>query len=414
MRRLRLQLSGLVNQPLLLAQAAASLSGALVMFLAAAQMEPVDFVVFSLVNLISTTTVGAVRAGLLQPALIQQRLDEHARTRFSHALAAALAASLIGTVVTVAVHWLTPGELALLFLSGIFPILHDWVRFRAMSLDRRWAVAAADGLRLLLVAILSPLTLLVTKDPIIFQAVQAAALAIPALVVFTRLPRVGQITALARYRSAALLQLTDFGVGQFITTVPLIVLGGLAASGTIAGVRFAQTLLGPLNLVFSASTANLMTDAASDDSLRHDHAMVTRGSRLARRLGVFSVVLIAALIAVVWLTGVDLRGVHNHDLVAGLALVGLATCSAGWAGIHAILLRLLGRQGLATAGRAVLTVTALVGYLVGYLLGGVDLALVLGFLASAVVNPLVFVIPAGFVYRRLDPAGRSSATPAAG
>lgn len=397
------RLARLTAQPLLLAQVAASLSGAVAMILAAAFMAPNEFVVFSLINLISVTSVGAVRAGLLQPALIQQRADSTARTSLLQAACAALVASGAATAATAVIHPLTPGETALLLVSGLFPILHDWVRFRAMSLDRRWYVLAADGVRLLLVAAASPLVLGWTTDPVTFQALQGIALALPAVVVALRLPRVREIAKLSSYRRAAVLQLTDFAVGQFNTTIPLIVLGGLATSDTIAGVRFAQTLLGPLNLLFSANTANLLTDAATDGDLAHDRELVRRGSTLAARLGLLSVGVVAALWIASWTTGFELRGVRADAILVGLALVGAATASSGWAGIHAILLRLLGRQGTATAGRTGLVLASTAGYLVGYLVGGVDLSVTIGFLTAAVASPFAFVLPARRAYRTIDP-----------
>lgn len=412
LRPLLARLGRLAAQPLLLAQVAASLSGALVMVLAAIWMAPAQFVGFSLINLISVTSVGLVRAGLFQPALIQQRSDPAARTSFRQALLAAGAVSLVATGVTATVYQLTPGGAALLFAGGIFPILHDWVRFRAMSVNRRWQVLLADGTRLVLVAATTPLVLGRSGDPVELQAVLGAVLLVPLLVGSLRLPRVGPVAPLRSYRRAALLQLTDFAVGQFNTTVPLIVLGGLSSTATIAGVRFAQTVLGPLNLLFSASTANLITDAATDSDLTADRDLVARGSRLASRLGLLSVAVIVLLGGSVALTGFGLRGVPSDALLQGLLLVGAATAGSGWAGIHAILLRLLGRQGTATAGRTALVTASSIGYLVGYLLGGVDLSVTAGFLTAAVASPLAFVLPARRVYARLDqprPRGHLSA-----
>jgi len=389
------------TQPLLLAQVVSSLAGAIAMLLAAALMPPSDFTAFSLISLVSITAFGVVRSGLYQPALIELRNRSDAHTPFRNALAAATLTSALATTVVFALHPLTMNEVLLLALSGVFPMLHDWVRFRAMELDRRWAVFGADGLRLALLVILSPLTLMLTTDPVIFQVVQGLAYAIPALVVFLRLPKVVGFAPLKDYRRSASLQLSDYVIGQFNTTVPLIILGGFSASATIGGVRLAQTLLGPLGLVFAASTTNLMVDAANDDHLSQERALYRSGEKLANGLGALSLAVIGGLVAVVWLTGFGFRGVANPDLRNGLLLVGAAMASSGWAGIHAIILRLLNRQGTATVGRAALVASSAAGYLIGFTIGGVDGSLVGGFLAASVAAPLAFGVPSRVVYHRL-------------
>lgn len=404
MTRLRRWLGPLrkfATQPLLLAQVASSLGGAIAMLLAAALMEPERFTLFTLISLASITTVGAVRAGLFQPALIELRLRPGAFTRFRHGLLAAVASAVLATTVVAFFGPLSPFDVVLLCLGGVFPVMHDWVRFRAMELDRRWAVFWADAIRLALVAVVSPLTLVLTTDPIIYQAAQGFAYAIPALLVFPRLPKVSDFLPLRVYRRSAGLQFGDYLIGQFNTTIPLLALGGMGASATIGGVRLAQTLLGPLGLVFTASTTNLMVDAANSDHLSQERALYRSGEKLANGLGLLSVAAIATLVIFVWISGFGLRGVSNPDLLNGLLLVGAAMASSGWAGIHAVILRLLNYQVTATVGRAVLVACSTTGYLVGYALAGVDGSLVGGFLAAAVAAPLAFVVPSLVVYRRL-------------
>lgn len=399
----------LATQPLLLAQVASSLAGAAAMFLAAAMLPPTAFTYYTLVSLVSLTITGAVRSGLFQPALIEMRVRKDAFTPFRHAVVAAVGTAVLGTAVIAFFGALSPLEAALLTLSGFFPVIHDWVRFRAMGLDRRWAVFAADGGRLAAVAVISPLTLWLNSDPIVYQVAQGAAYALPALIIFPRLAKVTAFAPLREYRRSAGLQLSDYVIGQFNTTVPLIVLGGLSVSATIGGVRLAQTLLGPLGLVFAASTTNLMVDAATDNKLASERALYRSGEKLANGLGLLSIAVIVPLVALVWLTGFGLRGVANPDLRNGLLLVGAAMVSSGWAGIHAIILRLLGLQGTATAGRAVLVAGSAIGYLTGFFVAGVDGSLVGGFLAAAVAAPLAFVVPSRLAYRRLLAASAAEA-----
>lgn len=394
------KLLGFATQPLLLAQIATSLASAIAMLLAAAMMPPNQFVRYSLISLVSFTAFGLVRTGLFQPALIELRNRDDAHTRFRNAAMASFGASIAATVVIYAMDPMSSGEIVLLAATGALPTLQDWVRFRALEFDRRWSVFAADGLRLAFTVVLSPIALTLTDNPVVFQSVQGLAYAIPALVVFPRLPKISQCAPLRSYGRSAGLQLGDYVIGQFNTTVPLLVLGGLGASSVIGGVRLAQTLLGPLGLIFSAFTTNLMVDATSDERLSHPRAMYRAGEKLANWLGLLSVGSIGALILVVWASGIGLRGVTNSNLLTGLTLVGVAMASSGWAGIHAVILRLLNYQATATVGRAVLVAASVTGFTIGYFVGGVDTSMVCGFLSAAVASPLAFVVPSAFVYHR--------------
>ena len=153
--------------------------------------------------------------------------------------------------------------------------MQDWLRYRAMALDRRWDVAISDGTRFLLVFV-SPAVLLLDADPVLYQAYLGISIGHPALYLRLRLPRLKTFTSMNTYLRSASLQLADFVIGQFNSTVPLMVLGGLGASTLIGGVRFAQTLLGPLNLVFGASTVNLIADGASRERMPRPATLSTR------------------------------------------------------------------------------------------------------------------------------------------
>ena len=100
--------------------------------------------------------------------------------------------------------------------------------------------------------------------------------AIAAAVVLPQVPlRVG-VYPYRSYRSSAAWQTLDFGVGQFIVSVPLFVLAGSGANDLIGGVRLAQTLLGPLNLAFAATTTNIVADGATHGDYRQASAIIAR------------------------------------------------------------------------------------------------------------------------------------------
>ena len=151
------ELKRFATQPLLLAQVVSSLAGAGAMLLAAAMMPVEQFTYYTLISLVSITATGAVRAGLFQPALIELRNREHAYTPFRQGLLAGLGSAALATAVISFLHPLGLFEVVALTASGVFPVLHDWVRFRAMQLDHRTMVFWADALRLILIIIASPL-----------------------------------------------------------------------------------------------------------------------------------------------------------------------------------------------------------------------------------------------------------------
>lgn len=399
MTKLWRRVTSVAGRPLVLSQVFTSASGAVATVFAAAFMNPSVFTGFALLNLVSVTTVGLVRSFLFQPALIQFRHDKDAHTRLRLSLTGALAsgaALAVSSLVLGVGGW---GAAALLFVSGVFPILQDWLRYRAMAFDRRGDVALSDGIRLGFV-LLSPVILIPLRDAAIYQAYLGLSLAVPVAVMLVRLPRPRRFTPLRDYIRPAGLQLADFAIGQFNSTLPLLVLGALGASALIGGVRFAQTLLGPLNLVFAASTMNLIADGATRGTYAHTEDLIRHGIRLARAIGLVALGGVVTLTAAVALSGFELHGVANAELVTGLVLVGAATLSSGWAGIHAIVMRLMGYQAIVTAGRAFLVTISLGAFAAGYLAGGVDASLTAGFLAAAVAAPVAFIVPATVLYRR--------------
>ena len=298
MKRLWRRVASIAGRPLVLSQVLTSASGAIATIFAAAFMHPDAFTQFALLNLVAITLVGLVRSFLFQPALIQFRHDKDAHTRFALSGSGALVSGVVlgGSAVALGIDtwWLV----ALLILSGLFPILQDWLRYRAMAADRRWDVALADGLRLLFV-LASPVLLIATRNPAVYQAYLGLSLAVPVLVMLIRLPRPARFTPLRVYIRPAGLQLADFAIGQFNSTLPLLVLGALGASTLIGGVRFAQTLLGPLNLVFAASTTNLIADGATRGTYASTEDLIRNGTRLARVIGLVAVVGVVILTAAV-------------------------------------------------------------------------------------------------------------------
>jgi hypothetical protein len=130
--------------------------------------------------------------------------------------------------------------------------------------------------------------------------------------------------------------------------------------------------------------------------------LIAHGWRLAMRLGVIAAVLIPTAVATVWFAGIGFRGVGTTALTVGLLLVGLLAALSGVSSIDAIVLHLLERNGLVAAGRLALVAIAATGFVIGYVIGGVDGSLIAGLIVAALANPIVFVLPANVIYRKLQ------------
>ena len=117
----------------------------------AAAMGVADYTRFSLLILIQTVLIGMARNSLLQPVLIERRLDENADVPLRY-----LAPLLIGTAVLFAGAYAAAMRPPVLIAAGLgllstFPIVQDWLRFRCIGKGKLGAVAWADGIRLVLI-----------------------------------------------------------------------------------------------------------------------------------------------------------------------------------------------------------------------------------------------------------------------
>ncbi len=382
---------GFATRPLTLSQVLSSASGALPVIVGAALMEPGQFAVFALLNLVGNMVTGLGQAVLFQPALIHQRHDPRSFVRARAALTLAALVALGMTLVAGPLGVSSRREVAVLAALVVLQPLYDWLRYRAIGQDRRWLVASAELLRFVLV-LATPAMLLLLDSPgaVQLQGYLLLALLLPAVMLAVRTATPVAPSPWSAYRRAAGWQLTDFVAGQFVLAVPLLVLGASASSGVVAGIRLAQSLLGPLNLVFAASVNNLVADASTRSSLATARTLIATGTRLARVICAAAVSVVALVMAVIAFSGLALRGVDNGDVVLGLAVVGTYTVLSGWSGMQGMVLRVMGHQARVTAGRAVIALVSSVGFAVGYVVGGGAASVTAGFVAAAVASPLVF------------------------
>lgn len=399
MRTLSSAVASVSAQPLFLAQMFASGAAALAMVMAATAMPPGSFTTFALLTLITFISTGAVRAFLFFPALIETRNNRNAHVHVRVALVGALC-TLLCFVIAAAVSGVhEPVWLVLLSVANTFPVISEWLRMRGMALDERWNVARSDVLRFVATLFGAPVLWWTTEPEVFFLFVSFTYLTNVIYLAF-RLPRVSSHLSPVHFWRPASSLLADFLIGQLMSSIPLVVLAGLGTSQYIGGIRIAQTLLGPITFVMTSTWTNLVADGATRDSHSNPADLIRHGRRAATNLSLFSMVVIPLLLAILIVTNFSFRGASNHSLIVGTFLVGVLLITAGFSGVDAMVLRLLGHHSIATVGRAFLVGVTGAGYALGYVVGGVDSSLILGFACAAVANPLAFVLPTLIIYRR--------------
>jgi hypothetical protein len=396
-----------LGQPLILAQLLYSAAGALPMVFAATAMTATQFTLFSFLILMSQVVLGGIITLVYRSAMMHFRKDKNAHVQFRYALAGALGSALIFAVGSLALNVENLLWVAAVSISSMFPILNEWMRNRAMTLDRRWEVVWADGLRLIL-TLASANVLWFIQSPELYFLICCTTWLPGTLLILWRLPKIPTFTSPREYKTIAVHLFVDFIVGQFMIILPLMVLGGLGQSEYLGGVRLAQTVLGPLNTMFAAFTANLFVDGVTRDSHNDPRVLIKAGRKLALQFAIVSTTFVPTVALLIWLTGFGFRGVDNNSLFVGVVLVGTLAILYNSSAVDPMILRILGYNRIATAGRTVLVIMSVSGFVGGYLLGGVDGSLIAGFLASAIANPLCFVLPASLTYRQRDKEAREN------
>ena len=120
--------------------------------MAASRMSPAEFTRFSLLALTGSILLGLNVAGLLQPALINQRQMSNSYVPFRYVLLTLLPAGTLFFACSWFLGVQNFAQLTVLCGSSCFPLVYDWLRYRAIGADKRWAVAQSDCIRLILTA----------------------------------------------------------------------------------------------------------------------------------------------------------------------------------------------------------------------------------------------------------------------
>ncbi|WP_157984039.1 hypothetical protein [Nesterenkonia muleiensis] len=383
-----------MGRPLFISQIASSLYGAGAVLIAAMFLMPEQFGQYALLALAANFLMGFFRASLFQPALVVQRELSHSRVSLTIALVSCILAATLMMAASVLLQvedwhsavWLGAGMAAIVF--------YDWVRFRLIAEGRHWPLAIVDVARILSLGVLIAMRDVLTTGASVQILVGLTALPCALALSCWLLNRPASGSTFGTYWGQSRLQTLEYIAAQLNTVLPTFVFGAIVVTSLVGGLRFGQTLVGPLNMVFAALALTLTADGVLDERLRNTRIFVKKGTRQSILLCVTASLIVCGLLALALATPVDFSGVDKGALIVGLGLAGAVAITSGLAGLHVVMLRLLGGQKIATVGRWVLVLVVWSFYGAGYIAGGVDGALVVGFAASALFYPLVIVLPA--------------------
>lgn len=387
--------------PLAISNAATSLAGALSILVAARQLNAHDFATFALVNLISVTSWGFARVALFQPALMRLRHDSLCVVPFRYALAIVAAIFLPITAVYFVVGSTSFETATFLALANSVPIFQDWLRYRVLGNAKRSLIAVSDVARLAIIAGAIPFTQLYSSG-FVYQSFIGLSFIVPGLILALGAGRITKWRNYSVYAGDSRAQSADFAISQLSATIPLLILGSFGSSAIIAGVRLAQTIFGPLNLVLSASSMILLADSATTKDYKDDIHLIKQTKLLAWRLALLAVIVVAGGCLIVFLIPHGVFSVTPDILSVGMVSVGALAITSGWSAIHTLTLRLLGQNNRIIVLRVALILGTWACYAAGAALGGIQGSVLTGYLGASALYPFLFGTAAYRLYRQID------------
>jgi hypothetical protein len=332
--------------------------------------------------------LGVVRSGLFQPVLILYRTIPGATIPLRYTLIA----WLIVLVPAIALFAFVGHFDLLTSLFGavmlIAPIVQDWLKHKRLAEGGARDAAVSEAIRVSAIG-LAFLPILASVEGLYIVVTMGYALSILPLLGARVADRV--FLPYSSYARQAIAQASDYSVAQLTTSLPLVLLGGISpGNAIIGGVRFAQTLLGPLNVVFSAVTNHLIVGGARDERLANNSEFIAHAHRLSRLVLAIAGSVSLLLLAVFSLSGWSPPGVDQPALIIGLVLVGATSITSGWAGVRVLTLRFFGHNNAILVRRICIVAIAGAAYLIGWIVGGPDVSIAAGFVSLSIAFPVAF------------------------
>lgn len=386
---------------LFVSQVFSSLFSALVMLLGAGGLNSTEFVRLTLLTLLLNIVLGLARSLMYEPALVTQRTAENFRLPIPLTLGLIVAHAMSFALIGASFSIFTPSSVGILFAAGAIALGFDGARYRSMSDGKTVRLAVADGLRLTLCVPLA-LTIPGRSAELLLLSTGIAALLPLAILVLSPPSRSHSYReSSSSFWLQARLQVIEFMAAQLNTSIPLLIIGGISQSPVVAGVRLAQTLMGPVNMLQNAAGSVVLVDGATRGRSTSDGHLVRRGRSFGLGMVVISVVTTGVLFLLLPAYRDYLGAIGTDDILIGLALVGVATATAGYTRMVVTVLRLVGGQRIVTVGRWWVALATWVAFGIGFAFWGVDASIAAGLLVSAVAYPASIIPAANRLFRTL-------------
>jgi hypothetical protein len=337
-------------------QAASSLGNVAITVVAARALDPKSFGGFAFAFTYYLLTLGMARALASEPLLLRGRdhAGPHGVTTAGAMVALGIPAGLVGVGVGLVVGG--PAGQALVALSVVLPLLflQDGWRYAAFAIEQPIGALFVDGVWLVAQAVaIGAVVLSDTSDSAVFMAAWAGAGALAGIagaVQFAAVPPLRAGVAWVRENLALggpfLAEFVTAGGAAYVGLAGLAAVSGLVAVGAV---RVAQTVFGPINVLYLGIYLTLVPEGARH--LVHATGNLRRSMlRASAALIGLSVAWTALALVVPASIGRAFFGATWDDARPVLLPMGLALCGGGFMAGATAGLRALGaaRQSLRT------------------------------------------------------------------
>ncbi|KQW48544.1 hypothetical protein ASC77_07280 [Nocardioides sp. Root1257] len=290
-----------------------------------------------------------------------------------------------------------------LVAGGTFLVLaYDALRHVQITADRDTSLLSADVARMA-VLLLSFGPMLANKGGTVAFALVSAVSVIPGVLLVTGRRQSGaRIVVNRSWLRQSATQLAEFGVGQTLVVFPILVIATVAPSPGVGAFRLAQSLIGPMNLLFTAINLRQLTERATWSS--SDPREVLRSLRRAQfysvRLTALAVALTVILLLAVPIVQGLAQAVDPSDLFRAFVANGLLAIGGAMAGPFIVALRALRRSGVVLVSRIGLVSCTFTVYVAVASSSDTYAALLCGAIAAGLLYPIWFLSPAALMSYR--------------
>lgn len=357
------------------------------------------FATFSILLLLQFTTVGFVRAVVLFPTLVESRYSEN-RGLPGLALSLAFAASFAFQFSFSVLLLSNTRDALAISVSTIGLLAYDAIRHVAIIRRNLLILVVSDTLRL--PAALLALVAIDAEHPVAAVTQTMMFSLLPGLALLWSCWDLTRLTTLPKqWRAQSISQGGEFVIAQALMVIPLLIVALATQDLRIGSFRLAQSLIGPINLLFSAITVKQLTTTAQGVS--DSAAETTRAFAQARYYSIRLSLITAGLTVAVALSSPVLSLTNEAiDTVAvqqSVISCGIYSLGGAIAGPYIGALRALRRGNLVLLGRTLMVIVTAAAYLVSTITYGPYVGLLMGAAVAGLMYPVSFNL-IGFVYFR--------------